>query len=142
MRRQAPLVRPRPDLQEMRLLVLIAVVLAVPDARARARELHLAALEVLDVAETVLVLERPGDDVRPDEEFSVGVRAEACGGRDAVLVDNAEGPEGCVALVVVRGEGKGMEGIEPVVVGVAAGRPGPLCEFERGAVDCRHGAED
>ena len=114
----------------MHLLVLIAVVFAVPDARARARELHLAALEVLEVAETVLVFERPGDDVRPDEEFGVGVRAEACGGRDAVLIDNAERPKGCVAWIVVRGEGKGVERIEPVVVGMAAGRPGSLCEFE------------
>lgn len=78
------------------------------------------------------MFELAGDDVRPDEELGVGVGAEARAALDAVFVDDAQGAEGCEARVVVGGEGEGVEGVEPVVVGVAAGVPRAFGYFEGG----------
>lgn len=69
-------------------------------------------------------------NVAPDEEFGVRVRAKACAALHAVFVYHAEGAEGFVRGVVVGGEGEGVEGVEPAVVGVAAVVPGALCDFE------------
>lgn len=71
-------------------------------------------------------------DVGPDEEFAVGVRAESCASLDAVFVYDAKGAEGLVLGGVVGGEGEGVEGVEPAVVGVAAEVPGPPLNAEVG----------
>lgn len=76
------------------------------------------------------MFELAGDDVAPDPELGVAVFAEACAAGDAVFVDHAQGAEGFVAWVVIAGEGEGVEGVEPAVVGVAAGVPGAFGDFE------------
>lgn len=43
----------------------------------------------------------------------------AAAGSDVILVDDAEGAEAHVSGVVVVGEGEGVVGFEPAVVGVA-----------------------
>lgn len=78
------------------------------------------------------MLEFPAHDVRPDEEFAVRVRAEACAALDAVFVYHAQGAEGLVLWGVVGGEGEGVEGVEPAVVGVAAEVPGSFLDAEVG----------
>ena len=74
------------------------------------------------------MFEFAADDVAPDEEFGVRVRAKARAAFYAVFVDHAEGTERFVGRVVVGGEGEGVEGVEPAVVGVAAVVPGSLCD--------------
>lgn len=78
------------------------------------------------------MLELAGQDVAPDAEFCVRVLAEARAAGDAVFVDYAQGTEGFVGGVVVAGEGEGVEGVEPAVVGVASLIPRSLCDFEIG----------
>ena len=129
MRLQPPLIRLGPDLQKVHLIVLITVVFGMPNPRSRTRELHFAALQVLEIAHAVLVLERAVDDVAEDQELGVRVCAEACAGLHAVFVNDAQGAPGLVARVVVRCEGECVVCVEPVVVGVAAMRPGPLCDL-------------
>jgi hypothetical protein len=48
-----------------------------------------------------------------------GMHAEAHFGRDAVLVDHAQGAEMGLLRIVVIGEAEGVVGIEPAVLGVA-----------------------
>jgi hypothetical protein len=67
------------------------------------------------------VLELAVDDVRPDEEFGVRVRAEAGAALDAVFVYYAQGPEVFVFGVVVAGEAEGVEGVEPAWRSVLVG---------------------
>lgn len=50
----------------------------------------------------------------------MGVRGKAVLGRDAVFVEDAQGAEGLEGWVVVLGEGEGVVGVEPAVIGVAA----------------------
>ena len=85
------------------------------------------------------MFELAADYVAPDEEFGVRVCAEACAFFYAIFVYYAERAERFVAGVVVGGEGEGVEGVEPAVVGVAAGIPGSLDDFE-GRGGGRHGA--
>lgn len=87
------------------------------------------------------MLERAIDDVAEDEELGVRVCTKARGGLDAVFVDDAQRAEGLVSRVVVRREGKSVEGVEPIVVGVAAGGPGTLGDFHGGRSCCGHTAE-
>lgn len=88
------------------------------------------------------MLEGARHDVAEDEELGVRVGAEAGGRLDAVLVDDAEGPEGLVQRVrrVVRGEAEGVEGVEPVVVGVAALGPRALGDLHGGGGGGGHAA--
>lgn len=111
MRLQAPLVRLRPYLKKVHLILVVAIVLRVSNPRPCTRELYFAALEVLQVAHTVTVFEGAVDNVAEDEELGVRVRAEARGGLDAVFVDDTERAPRLVARVVVRGEGEGMEAV-------------------------------
>lgn len=75
------------------------------------------------------MFEGPGNNVRPDEELGVPVGAEACRWEDAVFVYDAQGAEAHVFGGVVGGEAEGVEGVEPVHVGVAAGVPGAFCDL-------------
>ena len=97
----------------MAVFVLVAVVLGVADSGPRGRELDFAAAEVLEVAHGVFVLELAVDDVGPNEELGVRVRAETRAALDAVFVYDAQGAEVFVFGVVVAGEGEGVEGVEP-----------------------------
>src|SRR5205085_9449506 len=51
---------------------------------------------------------------------AVAVRAEAAARLHPVLVDHPQRPEAHVGRVVVVGEGEGVVGVQPAVVGVAA----------------------
>jgi hypothetical protein len=113
-------VRLDPDLQEVRGLVLGVVELAVLHAAARAHALHVAGRNALDVAQRVLVRQFAGQHVADDLHVAVAVRAEAGAGGDAVFVDHAQVAEAHVLRVVVAGEGKAVERLEPAVVGIAA----------------------
>jgi hypothetical protein len=65
------------------------------------------------------------DDVGEDLHVAVRVHAKAATGADAVFVDDPEVAKAHVARVVVIGEGKGVMGVEPAVVGMAALAGGP-----------------
>ena len=132
MRLQPALIGLSPDLQEVHLIIPIAVVLGVPDPRPRASELNLPTREILQVAHGVLVLQGAVDDVAEDEKLGVAVRAEARAGLDAVFVDDAQRAPALVARVVVRCEGEGVVRVQPVVVRVAAVRPGSLGDLHAG----------
>ena len=58
--------------------------------------------------------------VADDLHVAVAVVAEARAGGDAVLVDHAQVAEAHVLRIVVAGEGKAVEGLQPAVVGMAA----------------------
>ncbi len=60
------------------------------------------------------------EDVGEDFGVAVRVGGKAVVGRDAVFVEDAQGAEGLEGWVVVLGEGEGVVGAEPAVVGVAA----------------------
>lgn len=67
----APLVGLGPDLKEVDFGVAVSVVFGMPDAGSSVGELHFSALEVLEVAHAVFVLEGAVDDVAEDEELGV-----------------------------------------------------------------------
>jgi hypothetical protein len=50
----------------------------------------------------------------------VAVSAKAAAGKDAVLVDHAQAAEPHVLGIVIIGEGKSVERLQPTVVGVTA----------------------
>ena len=101
------------------------------------------------------MLEGAGDDVAEDEELGVAVCSfcfcvsslsihvydgvwrvirmltESSSSLDSVFIDDAERTPTLVSRVVVRGKGKCVVCVEPAVVGVAALRPGSLCDFQR-----------
>jgi hypothetical protein len=59
-------------------------------------------------------------DVGEDLHIAMGMGAEAGGGGDAVLVDDAQGVEVEMARILVVGEGESVAGVEPAVVGGTA----------------------
>lgn len=65
------------------------------------------------------VRELAAEDVAEDLGVAVGVRGEAGLGGHAVFVEDAEGAEGHSCGVVEVGEGKGVIGIEPAMIGMA-----------------------
>lgn len=68
------------------------------------------------------------DNVREDEKFCVRMRAKPGTGFDAIFVDDTQGAKGLVERIrrIVRGEGEGVECVEPIVVGMATSRPRAL----------------
>ena len=68
------------------------------------------------------VSEFSAEDVAEDLGIAMRMGGKAGLGSHAVFVENAEGAVILVAGVEVAGEGEGVEGVEPTVVGVAAGR--------------------
>lgn len=109
-----------PDLQHVGGDVWRGIELAMEDTFAGAHELDLAGLEDAAIAEAVFVLESAFDDVGEDFHVAVRVGGEAAAGGDVVFVDDAQAAEAHVGGVVVIGEGEGMMGLEPAMVGVAA----------------------
>ena len=99
--------------------------LAVAHAGTRRHVLELAGNQRLADAGAVLVLHRSFEDVGEDLHVAVGMLAEARRGRDAVLVDDAQGAEAHVRGIVVLVKREAEVGVEPTVVGMAAlgGRP-------------------
>src|SRR2546421_594112 len=77
--------------------------------------LELARAQHLAVAEAVLVLERPFQDVGHDLHVAVRVPAEAVARLYPVVIDDAQRPEPHLLRVVVVGEGEGVVGVEPPV---------------------------
>lgn len=79
------------------------------------------------------------EDVREDFGIAVRVCGKAGLGRDAVFVQDAQGAEGLEGWVLVLGEGEGMVGVKPAVIGVAAvaaSARGNLHGFGCGGDDC------
>ena len=88
------------------------------DAISGGHVLELACLDDTAVAHGILVFQFPRNDEGEDFHGAVRVGAEALSGCDLVIVDNAEGAKTPVVGMVVSGEGKGVVGIEPAVVGM------------------------
>lgn len=79
-----------PDLQEVDGFVGRGVELAVLDAGAGGHVLEVTGADDAAVAHGVFVFELAGEDVGDDFHVLVGVGAEAFGGHDDVVVDDAE----------------------------------------------------
>ena len=73
--------------------------------------------------------ELPRKYVREYLSVAVRVRREPGEWRHAVFVEDAQGAEIRVAWVVVGGEGEGVVGVEPAVIGVAARAGGVEGDF-------------
>jgi len=86
-------VRLSPNLEEVDLLLVVAVVLAVPDTGASAGELDIATFQDLEIPHAILVLEFTADDVGEDFHLTMSVSSEALAGLDPILVNDAEGSE-------------------------------------------------
>jgi hypothetical protein len=123
-RRDARNVGLDPDLEEVNRVGRRGVVFAVADAAARADPLNVAGLHGGTRPQAVLMLQSARDHVRNDLHVSVGVRAKPLARAHPVLIDHEERLEAHMAGVVVAGEGEGVVGIEPAVIGVA-----PLFRF-------------
>ena len=96
------------------------VELAVHDAGAGADALQVVGVKGFDVAHAVLVREGAAEDVGENFHVLMAVRAESLSRADAVFVDDAQGAEAHVPGIVIGREGKGMGGVQPAVIGVAA----------------------
>lgn len=70
------------------------------------------------------------NDVAPDLELSVWVGTEASTSFYSILVDDSQWAERFVLGVIVACEGKCVESIEPAMISVASGVPGPLGDVE------------
>ena len=91
------------------------------------------------IAHAVLVLQRAFQHVAEDLHVAMRMRAEALPGRDAVVIDDAQGAEAHVRRIVVVGEGEGVMRLQPAVIGVAAFVCPSDVQFGR----CRfHGEQD
>lgn len=101
------------------------------DSGACRSELNLSALQVFEVAHAVFVFELAADNVAPNEEFGVGVSAKTCAFLHAVFVDYTQGTERLVPGVVVGCKRKGVEGVQPAVVSMAASIPRTLDDLQR-----------
>lgn len=123
-----------PDLQELGRGVGRGVELGVFDTIAGRHVLEFARLDGAAVSEGILVAEFPRNDVGEDFHRAMRMGAEALPGRDGVLVDDAERFEAPVIGMIVSGEGKGMVGIEPAMVGVEA-----VIRPPDGQLGCCHG---
>ena len=97
---------------------------------ARAHALHIARNDAGTVAHVVFVRQRAFEHVADDFHVAVAVGAEAAAGQYAVLVDHAQAAEAQVRGIVIIGEGKRVERLQPAVVGVAA--VGALANFQHG----------
>ena len=119
-RLNAPHIGLDPDLEEMRHLPGGMVELAVLHPPARTHALHIARRNALHVAHAVTVRQFTGEHVADDFHVTVPVGAKPGARRDAVLVDHPQVAPPHVVRVVVAGEGKTVERLEPAVVRVAA----------------------
>ncbi len=118
---QAALCGLDPDLEEMDEVLVGCVELAVAHARARAHALHVAGVDHRPVAHGVLVREAAFEHVADDLHVAMAVGAEALASYcHAVFVDDAKRTEAHVLWVVIVGERKGVERLEPAMVGEAS----------------------
>src|SRR4029079_7122870 len=113
-------VRLDPDLQEMHAFRTRRIELAVDHTRAGAHALYVAMADRRFAARGILVRELAFQHVADDFHVAVTMRAEALTRRDAVLVDDAQRAELHVLRVEVVGERKGVERLEPAVIGEPA----------------------
>jgi len=109
-----------PNLKEMRGLSRCVVELAVLHTTARAHALHIARRDALDVAHVVFVGQVAAEHVADDFHVPVTVRAKARARRNAVFVDDAQITPTHELGVVVAGERKAVERLEPAVIGIAS----------------------
>jgi len=123
-------VREQPDLQEVHGFVGRVVELAVADPAACAHALHVTVAQHRAGAHRVLVFQRAAQHVGDDLHVAVAVGAETLAADHLVFVDHPQRAEAGVALVVVAGEGEGVLGVQPAMVGLATG--GALADLQHG----------
>jgi hypothetical protein len=93
---------------------------AVGHAAAGAHQLHVAGADHRAGAQGVLMFQRTFEHVGKDLHVAVRVLAETLAGRHAVIVDHQQVGKTLFARVAVAGEGKGVEGLQPAMIGEAA----------------------
>ena len=76
------------------------------------------------------MLELTRDDVAPDQELGMAMRAKTGALLYAVLVDDTKRTIILVAWIIVRSEAEGVETVQPAVVSKAALIPWSLCDFQ------------
>ena len=111
----------QPDLQEAGGPVVVAVLLAVRDACARAHHLDVAMADHLGVAHAVLVLQVALQGNGDDLHVVVRVRAETHARRHGIVVEHAQHAEVHALGVVVVREAEGVARVEPAVVRMPTG---------------------
>ncbi|KAG0768036.1 hypothetical protein G6F22_017554 [Rhizopus arrhizus] len=97
------------------------VELGVHHTAASAHPLHVAGLDGRTAAHAVLVRNGAVQHIGDDLHVPMAVRAEAAAGSNAVVIDHAQCAEAHVSRVVVVGEGEGMAGGQPAMLGQATG---------------------
>ena len=110
----------KPDLEEVNGVGGGGIEFGMLDPVASGHVLEFARFNDAAVAHGILVFQLAGNDVGKDFHGAMRVGAEALAGSDLVIVDHAEGAKAAVVGVVVSGEGKGVVGIKPAVVGMEA----------------------
>ena len=93
------------------------VVLAVRHAAAGAHQLHVAGADHRTGAQGVLVFQRAFEHIGENLHVAVRVLAEAFTGGHAVIVDHQQVGKTLLFRVAIVGEGKGMERLQPTVIG-------------------------
>ncbi|MNP34237.1 hypothetical protein D3C76_1275130 [compost metagenome] len=112
-------VRHYPDLQKVHGPRIRVVVLAMRHAAAGAHQLHIAGTDHRAGAQGVLVFQRAFEHIGENFHVAVRVLAEAFAGGHAVIVDHQQIGKTLFFRVAIAGEGKGMERLQPAVIGQA-----------------------
>jgi len=90
------------------------------DAAPRAHALHVARADHAAVADAVAVRQLAFKHIAEDFHVAMPMAAEAGAGRDPVFVDHPQRAEAHLLRIVIIGKGKGMPGIQPAVIRMAA----------------------
>jgi hypothetical protein len=113
-------VRYDPDLQEVHRPGRRMIVFTVGHATAGAHQLHVAGADHRTGAQGVLVFQGTFEHIGENLHVPVRVLAEAFTGCHAVIVDHQQVGKTLLPRVAVVGKGKGMERLQPTVIGRAA----------------------
>ncbi|MOA12240.1 hypothetical protein D3C78_1322170 [compost metagenome] len=108
-----------PDLQKVHRPGAGVVELTVGHAAACAHQLHVAGADHRTGAQGVLVFQGTFKHIGENLHVAVRVLAEAFAGGDAVVVDHQQVGKTLLFRVAIVGEGKGMERLQPAVIGQA-----------------------
>src|SRR5229473_766466 len=114
----------KPDLVQVHGFSGRVIELAVAHAGAGRHALQFAGPDGGTVAHAVLVLQAAIQDIRDNFHIAVTVHAEALAWLHAVFIHDPERAKAHLPGVIIIGEGKGVVGVKPAVVGMAA-----LCRF-------------
>src|SRR5689334_3294614 len=95
------------------------VELAVRNAGTGTHALYLAGADNRTVAHTVLVFQRTFQDIGDDLHVTVGMSRKTFFWLDPVLIDNPQLSEAHMFRIVITGEGEGVVGIQPAMIGMS-----------------------